>query len=65
MEPILENQTRSTPVQCHKESKKQQLQLQRNETEMALNDSGYDNNAPPETTTSEIEERIVSDQVTN
>ena len=41
-ESFLENQTRSTPVQCPNDSKKQQYEIQRNETDMTTHDSGDD-----------------------
>ena len=63
-ESLLENQTRSTPVQCPNDSKKQQHEIQRNETDMATHDSGDDNIPPPELTTSQIEERLVRDDIT-
>ena len=41
-ESLLGNQTRSTPVQCPNDSKKQQTEIQRYETDMTAND-----NIPP------------------
>ena len=58
-ESHLENQTRSTPVQCQNDSKKQQNEIQRNETDMTTYDIGDDNISPPKITTSQIEERLV------
>ena len=49
---LLENQTRSTPVQCLNDSKKQQHENQRNENDMTTPDSGDDNISPPKITTS-------------
>ena len=65
MESLLENQTRSIPVQCPKDSKKHQNQIQRNETDMTAYDNGEHNISPPETTASQIEERLVRDDITN
>ena len=46
-ESLLENQTGSTPVQCLNNSKKQQNEIQTNETNMKTYDSGDDNIPPP------------------
>ena len=64
-ESLLENQTRSIPVQCLNDSKKQQNEIQRNETDMTTYDNGDDNISPPEITNSQIEERPVRDDITN
>ena len=64
-ESLLENQTRSIPVQCPNDSKKQQNEFQRNETDIATYDNGDDNISLPEITTSQIEERLVRDDITN
>ena len=64
-ESFLENQTRNTPVQCLNDSKKQQNEIQRNETDIATYDNGDDNIFPPEITTSQIEERILRDDYNN
>ena len=64
-ELLLENQTRSTPVQCPIDSKNQQHEIQRNETDMTTYDSGNDNIPPPKMTTSQIEERLVRDDFAN
>ena len=64
-ESLLESQTTSTPVQCLNDSKKQQNEIQRNETDIATYDNGDDNISPPEITTSQIEERLVRDDITN
>ena len=58
-ESLLGNQTRSTPVQCLNDSKKQQPEVQRNETDMTAYDSGDDNFSLPKITTSQTEERLV------
>ena len=63
-ESLLENQTTGTPVQCPNDTKKQQNEIQRNETDIATYDNGDDNISPPEITTSEIEERLVRDVIT-
>ena len=64
-ESLLENQTRSTPVQCPNDSKKQQNEIQPNETDMTTHDSGDQNIPPPKITTSKIEERLVRDDNAN
>ena len=46
-ESLLENQTRSTPVQCINDPKKPHYEIQRNETDMATYDNGDDNFSPP------------------
>ena len=64
-ESIQENQTRSTPVQCPNDSKKQQNEIQRNEIDIATYDNGDDNISLPEITTLQIEERLVRNDFTN
>ena len=64
-ESLQEKQTWSTPVQCPNNSKKQQHEIQRNETDMTTYDNGDDNISPPEITTSQIEKRLVRDDNTN
>ena len=64
-ESLLENQTRSTPVQCPNDSKKQQNEIQRNEPDMTTYDNGDDNISPPKITTSQIEERLMRDDINN
>ena len=49
------------PVQCPNESRKQQPEIQRYETDMTANDSGDDNISPPKRITSQIGERLVRD----
>ena len=61
----MENQTKSTAVQCPNDSKKQQHEIQRNETDMTTYDNGDVNNSPPEIPTSQIEEGLVRDDITN
>ena len=64
-ESFLENETRNTQIQCPNDSKKQQYQIQRNETDMTTHYSGDDNILPPKITTSQIIERLVRDDITN
>ena len=64
-ESFLENQTKNTPVQCPNDSKKQQHEIQRNETDVTTHDGGDDNISPPKITMSQIEERLVGDDITN
>ena len=62
---LLENQTRSIPVLCPNDSKKQQKEIQRNGTDMTTYDNGDDNISPPEITTSqEVEEQLVRADIT-
>ena len=63
-ESLLGNQTRSTQVQCPKDSEEQQPEIQRNETDMTNYDSGNENNSPPKRSTSQVEERLVRDNIT-
>ena len=46
-ESLLENHTRSTSVQCPNDSKEQQHEIQRNETDMTTYDIGDDNISLP------------------
>ena len=64
-ESLLENQTRSIPVQCPNDSKKQQNEIQRDETDLTTYDNGDDNISPPEVTASQIKERLVRNDITN
>ena len=64
-ELLLENQTRSIPVQCPKDSNKQQNEIQRNEIGLTTYGNGDDNISPPEITTSQIQEQLVRDDITN
>ena len=64
-ESLPENQTRSTAVQCPNDSKTQQNEIQRDETDLTNYDNGGDNISPPDITTSQIEERLVRDDITN
>ena len=64
-ESLLENQTRSIPVQCPNDSKKQRNEIQRKEIDMTTYDNEDENISPPEITTSQIKERFVRDDITN
>ena len=64
-ESFLENQTRSTPGQRPNDSKTQQNEIQRDETDLTTYGNGDDNSSPPKCTTSQIEERFVRDHITN
>ena len=64
-ESLLENQTRSIPVQCPNDSNNQQNEIQRNEIGFTTCANGDDNTSPPEITTSQIQEQLVRDDITN
>ena len=64
-ETLLEDQTGTTSVQCPNGSKKQQHEIQRNEVDMTTYDNRDDNTAPPVKTISQIEKRLVRDDITN
>ena len=64
-EPLLGDQSGNTSVQCPNDSKKEQQGIQRNETDMTTYDNGDDKISPPEITTSQIEKRLVRDDITN
>ena len=64
-ESLLENQTRSIPVQCPNDSNNQQNEMQRNEIGLTTYDEGDDNISPPEITTSQIQEQLVRNENTN
>ena len=64
-ESLLENQTRSILVQCPNDSNKQQNEIQRNEIGLTTYGNGDDNISPAEITTSEIQEQLVRDDITN
>ena len=64
-ESLLENQTRSIPVQCPNDSKKEQNEIQRNEIGLTTYGNGDDNISPPKITTSQIQEQLVRDDITN
>ena len=64
-ESLLENQTRSIPVQCPNDSNNQQIEIQRNEIRFTTYANGDDNISPPEVTTSQIQEQLVRNDITN
>ena len=64
-ESLLGNQTRSTPVQCPNDSNKQQNGIRRNEIGLTTYDNGDDNISPAEITTSQIQDQLVRDDITN
>ena len=64
-EPLLGDQTGNTSVQCLNDSKNQQHEIQRNEIDLTTYDNGDDNISHPVITTSQIEERLVRDDITN
>ena len=64
-ESLLENQTRSIPVQCFNDTNNQQNEIQRNEIGLTTYGNGDDNISPPEITTSQIQEQVVRDDFTN
>ena len=57
-ESLMGNQTWSTPVQCLNDSKTQQLEIQRNETDMTTYDSGDDNLSPPKKQIHKLESNV-------
>ena len=62
---LLENQTRSIPVQCPNYSNKQQNEIQQKEIGLTTYGNGDDNISPPEITTSKIQEQLVRDDIPN
>ena len=64
-EPFLGYQTESTAVQSLNDSKKRQSEIQRHEMKKTANDIGDDNISLPKITSSQIEERLVGDSITN
>ena len=64
-EPLPGTQTGSTPVQSLNDSEKPKSEIQRNEIDMTTFDNGDDNISPPVITISQIEERLVRDDITN
>ena len=64
-ESLLENQTRSIPVQCPNDSNKQQNEIQRNEIGLTTYGNGDDNISRPEITTSQFQEQLVRVDITN
>ena len=65
MKSPLEGQTRSIPVQCLNDSNKQPNEIQRNEIGLITYGNRDDNISPPEITTSQIQEQLVKDVITN
>ena len=59
------NETGDAPVQSLKDSEKPKSEIQRNEINMMTYDNGDDNISPPVITISQIEERLVRDDITN
>ena len=64
-ESLLENQTRSIPVQFPNDAKKQQNEIQRNEIGLTTYGNGDENISLPKITTSQIQEQLVKDDITN
>ena len=64
-ESLLGNKTRSTPVQCLDDPKEEQHENQRKETDMTTRDIGDDKISSPKIRTSQIEERLVRNDITN
>ena len=64
-EPLLGNQTGGTPGQTLNDSEKPKSELQRHEMNIKANDNGDDNIYLPKITNSQIEEKLVRDDITN
>ena len=64
-EPLLGNQTRSPLVLSLNVSKKSSSEIHRYEADITTCDSGDSNISPPPIATSQIEERLVRDDITN
>ena len=64
-EPLLGNQTRSALVPSLNDSTKPSSEIQRNQIDMTTSDSGDDNISPPAITISQIEEKLLRDDMTN
>ena len=64
-ELLLQNQTRSIPVQCPNDSKKQQNEIQRNGIGLITYGNGDDTISPPELTPLQIQEQLMRDDITN
>ena len=64
-EPLPGDQTRSTLVQSFNDSNKPQSEIQQHEKNMIANDNGNDNISPAKITTSQIEEQLERDDITN
>ena len=52
-------------IQCPNDSNKRQNEIQRNETGWITYGNGDDTISPPEITTSQIQEQLVRDDITN
>ena len=63
-ESLLENQTRSIPVQCPNDSRKRQNEIQRNEISLTTYGNGGDKISPPKRTTSQIQDQLLRDDIT-
>ena len=64
-EPLLGSQTTSAPVPSLNDSKKPNSEIQRNQINMTTYDNGDDKIYPPAMAKSQIEERLVRDDITN
>ena len=64
-EPLLGNQTRSALVPSLNDSKKPSLEIQENEINMTTSDNGDDNISRPVMANSQIEGRLLRDEITN
>ena len=64
-EPLPGNQTRSMLVQSLNDSNKPQSEIQQHERNIIANDNGDENIFPPKITTSQIEDQLVRDDITN
>ena len=64
-EPLPGKQTVSTPVRSLNYSKKRQYEIQRRGMKITANDNGDGKTCPPKVTNSQIEEKLVGDDITN
>ena len=64
-EPFLRNQFGSKPLQSLNDSKNRQSEIQRHKMNMNAKNNGHDNIFPPKITTAQIEEQLVSRDITN
>ena len=64
-ESSLDNQTTSIPIQCPYDPNKQQNEVQRKKIGLITYGNGDDTISPPEITTSQIQEQLVRDDITN
>ena len=65
MEPLPGNQTGGAQMQSLNDTEKPKSEIQRKEINMTTYDNGDDNISPPVITISQIEERLVRDDITN